>query len=74
MSVNAIDAEISKRVLYFIRKQEVTQPELAECLELTQAAISRKLNGSRYFTASELYQVACLLRLSPARFFPGPVR
>lgn len=54
-------------------EKRISQRQLADALDLTQAGVSRRLAGTVDFTVSELTAAAALLDYPIAELLPSPV-
>jgi transcriptional regulator with XRE-family HTH domain len=68
MSNTAVDVAMNVRVE--LARRRVRQTDLAECLGLSQAAVSRRLSGAVPFDVNELAAAAALLGVPAASLLP----
>ena len=60
---------LSDNVRAEMARHRITQTELAQALELSQSAVSRRLKGESEWTASEVMRLAQLFGIDPGRLF-----
>lgn len=56
---------MKKKLRNALKRQGITQNELAEILGLTYQTISIKMNGHKDFTQSEIRRIKIILALTP---------
>lgn len=67
-------ATVADNIRAEMARKRMTQFQLAQHLDLSQAAVSRRLSGLTAFDVNELQQVADLLEVSPASLLGEPER
>jgi transcriptional regulator with XRE-family HTH domain len=55
----------------YIQRPSISQQQLADKLEVTQATVTRMESGERAFTVGEVFQIAAVLNVAPGDLLAG---